>query len=114
MTVTIDKFGRVLIPKPLRDQLGLAAGAELSLDVHTGGDGAPALELRAVPEAPPLVRKNGRLVYTGAIDPEGQDIVAFIQEQRLARTRHLAGVDLSNTEGASSTGDDSDDETPDA
>ena len=49
MTVTIDKFGRVLIPKPLRDQLGLQPGAELSLDVHAGGDGAPALELRAVP-----------------------------------------------------------------
>ena len=108
MTVTIDKFGRVLIPKPLRDQLGLAAGAELSLDVQTGGDGAPSLELRAVPDAPPLVRKNGRLVYTGAIDG-GQDIVAFIREQRLARTRHLAGVDLSDTEG-----DDSESEAPGA
>lgn len=95
MTVTIDKFGRVLIPKSLRDQLGLAAGAELSLDVQTGGDGAPALELRAVPDAPPLVRKNGRLVYTGAIDSEGQDVVAFLQAQRLARTRHLAGMHLS-------------------
>ena len=95
MTVTIDKFGRVLIPKPLRDQLGLAAGAELSLDVQTGGDGAPALELRAVPDVPSLALRNGRLVYTGPVDSEGHDIVAFLQSQRLARARHLAGVNLS-------------------
>ena len=114
MTVTIDKFGRVLIPKPLRDQLGLSAGAELSLDVHTGGDGAPALELRAVLDAPPLVRKNGRLVYTGAIDPEGQDIVAFIQEQRLSRTRQLAGVEIPDAKGTAIEGDDADAESPGA
>ena len=69
MTVTIDKFGRVLIPKPLRDQLGLTAGAELSLDVHHGGDGAPALELRAVPDADDpeegLVYVDGVLVHQG-------------------------------------------------
>ncbi len=100
MTVTIDKFGRVLIPKPLRDQLGLAPGAELSLDVHTGGDGAPALELRAVPDEAPLVRKNGRLVYTGAIDPEGQDIVAFIKSQRLARSSHLAGMEVTDPDAS--------------
>ncbi|OZC01268.1 AbrB/MazE/SpoVT family DNA-binding domain-containing protein [Rubricoccus marinus] len=106
MTVTIDKFGRVLIPKPLRDRLGLSAGAEISLDVHTGGDGAPSLELRAVPDAPPLVRKNGRLVYTGAIDPHGQDIVAFIREQRLARTGHLAGVDIPDADDSEAEGRD--------
>ena len=96
MTVTIDKFGRVLIPKPLRDRLGLEPGAELVLDVLTGGDGAPALELRAVPDAPPLVRKNGRLVYTGAIDPEGHDIVAFIKAQRLARAGRVAGTEVTD------------------
>ena len=98
MTVTIDKFGRVLIPKPLRDRLGLQPGAELALNVATGGDGAPALELRAVPDTPPLVRKNGRLVYTGAIDPEGHDIVAFIKAQRLARSSHLAGVEVTDSD----------------
>jgi bifunctional DNA-binding transcriptional regulator/antitoxin component of YhaV-PrlF toxin-antitoxin module len=92
MNVILDKFGRVLIPKPLRDRFGLTPGAELSLDVHEGGDGAPSLELRAVPDEPLLVRENGRLVYTGAIDPEGQDMVAFIKAQRLARASHIAGM----------------------
>ena len=101
MTVTLDKFGRVLIPKPLRDRLGLAPGAELSLDVATGGDGAPALELRAVPDEPLLVREGGLLVYTGELDPSAHDIVAFIKGQRDARTRRLAGLDAAgaDTEG---------------
>ena len=96
MTVTLDKFGRVLIPKLLRDQLGLVPGAELSLDVHEG-DGGPALELRAVPDASDpdggLIHVNGRLVHSGKMAPEGQDIVAFIKAQRDARTLRLAGLD---------------------
>ena len=103
MTVTIDKFGRVLIPKPLRDRLGLVPGAELSLDVQDGGDGAPALELRAVPDEPLLVRQNGRLVYAGAIDPEGQDVVAFIKAQRLARISRLAGMDIAGPDADGSS-----------
>lgn len=97
MTVTIDKFGRVLIPKTLRDQLGLQPGAELSLGVHHRGDGAPSLELRAVPDPDDpdggLVYVNGRLVHSGEIAPEGEDIVAFIKSQREARTLRLAGLD---------------------
>ena len=93
MNVTIDKFGRVLIPKPVRDRLGLTAGAELALDVHTAGDGAPALELRAVPDEPALVREDGLLVHTGRLDPAAHDLDAFLAAQRDERTRHLAGFD---------------------
>ena len=52
------------------------------------------LELRAVPDEPLLVRENGRLVYTGAIDPEGHDIVALIKRQRTERIRQIAGMDV--------------------
>lgn len=33
MRITIDGAGRVVIPKPLRDQLGLVAGMELEVDL---------------------------------------------------------------------------------
>ena len=96
MNVTIDKFGRVLIPKALRDQLGLQPGAELSLDVHEGGDGAPALELRAVPDPDDpdggLSYVDGVLVHNGRLAPEGQDLVAFIKSQREARDLRNAGL----------------------
>ena len=96
MTVTIDKFGRVLIPKPVRDRLGLTAGAELALDVHTAGDGAPALELRAVPDADDpeggLVRVNGRLVHNGRAtgDLDTSQILRDIYDER---ARRHAGLD---------------------
>lgn len=34
MVVTIDRAGRVVIPKEIRDRLGLAAETELSIDVE--------------------------------------------------------------------------------
>ena len=94
MTVTIDKFGRVLIPKALRDQLGLLPGAELSLDVHHGGDGAPALELRAVPNADDpdggLVRVGGRLVYNGRLS--NLDVTHALRDTYDDRARRHAGL----------------------
>lgn len=61
MRATIDKAGRVVIPKPLRDQLGLAPG-----DVDVIADGAG---LRIEPVATSdLTEEQGRLTVprTGA------------------------------------------------
>ena len=93
MTVTIDKSGRILIPKTLRDRLGLAAGVELEIDVHDAGDGAPAIELRAVSAdaEDALVREGRLLVHNGR--PAGDlDVVRLLREQRAARTPHHAGL----------------------
>jgi AbrB family looped-hinge helix DNA binding protein len=34
MRTTIDKAGRVVIPKPIRDALGLTAGAEVDIEIE--------------------------------------------------------------------------------
>lgn len=91
MTVTIDKFGRVLIPKPLRDQLGLEPGAELSLDINAG-DGGPTLELRPEPAGDALSVQDGLLVYTGAV-PSAYDAVQALRDEREARALRHAGLD---------------------
>jgi len=36
MRTTIDKAGRVVVPKPIRDELGLTAGLELEMEVVDG------------------------------------------------------------------------------
>lgn len=55
MRVTMDKAGRLVIPKDLRDRIGLRAG---ELDVHVEGAG---LHLEPV-AGDGLVEREGRLV----------------------------------------------------
>ena len=44
MTMSIDKAGRIVVPKPLRDRLGMTPGTELV--VEADGDGLVAAERR--------------------------------------------------------------------
>ncbi|MSU24863.1 MAG: AbrB/MazE/SpoVT family DNA-binding domain-containing protein [Opitutus sp.] len=82
-TLTIDKTGRVVLPKPVRDQLGLVAGSELQLT-------ATADRITLEPKLPraALQRRGKLLVHTG----KGSfDIVAEIQRGRDERSRQMAG-----------------------
>jgi len=47
MRVTIDKAGRIVVPKPLRDALGLSGGEKL--DIVLSEDGRLELEVPATP-----------------------------------------------------------------
>jgi len=37
MKVTIDKVGRLVIPRPLRDRIGLAAGGTVEIELEGAG-----------------------------------------------------------------------------
>ena len=57
MRTTIDKAGRIVVPKPMRDELGLNGGNEVEIALVDGH-----LEIDLVPTPVRLVRRNGRLV----------------------------------------------------
>jgi AbrB family looped-hinge helix DNA binding protein len=57
MKTTIDRAGRVVVPKPLRDALGLIPGQELELTVRGG-----RLEMEPTPTPMRLTREDGLLV----------------------------------------------------
>ena len=59
MKVTIDPAGRLVVPKALRDELGLEAGVELEIRVREG-----RLELEPSPTPMRLVRRGKGLVAT--------------------------------------------------
>jgi AbrB family looped-hinge helix DNA binding protein len=75
MQVSIDRAGRVVVPKPFRDQLGLVPGTSLEVEAIDG-----YLELRPQ-HAPPRVIEGPRgpvLARTGA--PIGDDDVREMLE----------------------------------
>ncbi len=89
MEVTIDNYGRIVIPKPLRDRLGLEAGSALEITIEPA-DGGETLTLRPSGQKPALVRKDGVLVHTGSAD-EPLDPVDSVRSARTERLRSVAG-----------------------
>lgn len=92
MDVTIDKFGRIVIPKAIRDWLGLEAGTELQLEVVEQASGERAIALRAAQDKPLLVEEDGLLVYTGSLLVDDFDIVGHLQQGRRDRARGQTGL----------------------
>ena len=85
MTVRIDKAGRVVLPKPVRERLGLHAGSDLEMQETPDG-----LVLKPADRRPALVRKGHFLVYTGELPP-GYDILRAIDQDRDERSRKVWG-----------------------
>jgi len=61
MELTIDKFGRMVLPKSIRDDLGLEAGDKLEASEQDG-----AIVLHPAREQAALQDKDGVLVFVGA------------------------------------------------
>ena len=83
METKLDRYGRVVIPKKVRDDLGLAPGDRLEIR-----EGQGEIVLKPVSEDGHLVYKDGILVFTGTI--EG-DILDVIRADREERDRHVSG-----------------------
>jgi AbrB family looped-hinge helix DNA binding protein len=86
MTLKMDKAGRVVLPKPVRDRLGLHEGSGLEMQETPEG-----LMLKPVEHCPSMVKKQGLWVHTGKVAP-GFDIVQAIRDDRDERIRKNAGL----------------------
>lgn len=86
MEATIDKFGRIVIPKELRDLFGLKPGSTLKVD-----SSSEEITLKPVSEEPPLARKKGVLIITAEIH-ENRDIVTLIEDGRNDRIEQIIRI----------------------
>ena len=83
MVITIDRAGRIVVPKHLRERFNLVAGTEL--EIETTGE---CLQLRKAGAGTALVRKKGILVHHG--DARAAiDVAAFIRSERDTRSRRV-------------------------
>jgi AbrB family looped-hinge helix DNA binding protein len=80
MRTTIDSAGRIVIPKAVRDAVGLRGGEELEVSERDG-----RIEIETVPVPIRLVRRGKALVAVA--DGDAGELTDEIVRQTLERTR---------------------------
>lgn len=84
METILDKFGRVVIPKEIRDDLGLKPGEVIQIK-ESGNE----VVLKPLREKSPLRVKDGVLVFTGS---GGGDIADAVRSHRAERLKKMASL----------------------
>ena len=77
MNTTLDHFGRLVVPKDIRDRLGLQPGVEIEIDEKDN-----ELVLRPVEHEPSLKLKKGILVFSGKTTGDLRGAVKAHREER--------------------------------
>lgn len=84
--ITIDKFGRVVLPKEIRDRFSIREGTEFEVNEQED-----VILLRPVEKQAKVVKKNGWFVIqTGKNLPE-DIILKTIEKVREERNREIVG-----------------------
>jgi AbrB family looped-hinge helix DNA binding protein len=84
MKATIDRFGRVVVPKDMRDRLGLRPGAELNIEEHN-----KEIVIKQTEQESPLRIEDGVLVFAGTALG---DITENIRRNREERIKKLSSI----------------------
>lgn len=83
MSITIDKAGRLVLPKPIRDRFNLVSGSELEVELEPDG-----VRLRVCEGGGSLRRKQGIMVHHGSSVTQ-LDVAEFIRGEREARANQV-------------------------
>ena len=78
MRLTIDKAGRVVLPKAVRDEYALSPGTVLEVE-----ETPDAIVLRPAHDQPTVRQKDGLLVVAAPMAADLTDIVRQSRDQRL-------------------------------
>jgi AbrB family looped-hinge helix DNA binding protein len=93
MEVKIDDYGRIVIPKEVREKLGIESGSTLEVRVGSEVESGGIITLRPKGQKPALQRKGELLVHSGSLTEEDFDVVEQIRSVRRERARKHAGLD---------------------
>jgi bifunctional DNA-binding transcriptional regulator/antitoxin component of YhaV-PrlF toxin-antitoxin module len=82
-TVMVDEVGRIVLPKPVREAIGIFGRTNVNLEVVSGMAQISALE----PRSDKVRRRRGRRVYTGPLPPdwESAEAVSRMRERKIRK-----------------------------
>jgi AbrB family looped-hinge helix DNA binding protein len=86
MTLKIDKAGRIVLPKAVRDRLHLREGSELRLLETENG-----VTLMPLHQEPSMVLKDGIWVHLGKLPP-GLNWETLVEDAREERIKEVLGL----------------------
>jgi AbrB family looped-hinge helix DNA binding protein len=80
MILKMDKSGRIVFPKRLRERLGIRPGMELEAVEEPGG-----VLLQLVEQQPPMVQVKGLWVHRGSAAPDTNwgRVLGDVREERI-------------------------------
>ena len=80
MKLNIDKSGRIVVPKRLRERLGLRPNSQLEIIEQPGG-----VLLRTIADKPAMVQVDGLWVHQGAAEPRANwdQAIEDVREERV-------------------------------
>ncbi|HLI30691.1 MAG TPA: AbrB/MazE/SpoVT family DNA-binding domain-containing protein [Terriglobia bacterium] len=80
MTLKIDKSGRIVFPKRLRERLGIKPDTELEVVEQLGG-----VLLRPVEQQPSMIQVDGLWVHRGTAEPGAHwgGVLEEVREERI-------------------------------
>lgn len=84
--LTLDKAGRIVLPKPLRDELRLQPGDTLEIE-----SSSEEITLRPTRGQAQLRKKHGVWVYRSGEPLSQQTVDRTVQEVRQERENHILG-----------------------
>ena len=82
MKARVDRFGRLVVPKELRERHGLVPGSEVELE-----DSLDTIVLRPLADLPGLVEKEGIMVFRGRATGELDSAIRSQREKRLRESQ---------------------------
>ena len=86
MVTTLDKFGRVIIPKRFREILGIKIKSQLNIF-----EDGKRIVIELVQEKKPVVDRNGILVFTGNLEDKKSNLINSDRNRRMHKL--LTGED---------------------
>ncbi len=82
MRTSVDRFGRIVVPKEIRDRHGLMPGS--GVEIEDAGD---TITLRRSDELPGLVEKDGVLVFRARATGDLEGAIRANRDERLRSAR---------------------------